>query len=194
MSMNEDKLKKIKKIGERTEKNTLMEIRVNFAKDILIPKTMRVFKEIKEKVYPMDTAIHNGLGIALANETGKTSVVNLGGITVWMEDGRKFSMYSAYDPVEELVEFVVVITPLFHIEDLFEAAAIYCNKPMPSIGMPVEFDTGRNTCMTHLTGKVMYEDKQKISWPLVNGEAYAEYLCGMTECIMELCSEICGKA
>lgn len=194
MSMQEEKLKKIKKIGERAEKNTLMEIRVNFAKDILIPKTMRVFREIKEKVYPMDTTIQNGLGIALANETGKTSVVNLGGITVWMEDGRKFSLYSAYDPVEELVEFIVVITPLFHIEDLFEAAAIYCNKPMPSIGMPVEFDTGRSTYMTPLTNKVMYVDKQKISWPLVDGEAYADYLSGMSECIMELCSEICGKA
>jgi hypothetical protein len=192
--MQEEKLKKIKKIGERAEKNTLMEIRVNFAKDILIPKTMRVFREIKEKVYPMDTTIQNGLGIALANETGKTSVVNLGGITVWMEDGRKFSLYSAYDPVEELVEFIVVITPLFHIEDLFEAAAIYCNKPMPSIGMPVEFDTGRSTYMTPLTNKVMYVDKQKISWPLVDGEAYADYLSGMSECIMELCSEICGKA
>lgn len=195
MSIKEEKEKKIRKIGDRAESNTRMEIRVGFAKDVLIPKTMKVFKEIKERLSPMETSIHNGLSISLAAITGLTSIVNLGGITVWMEDGRKFSMYSGYDPEVDLVELIVVINPIFPIDDLFAAAEIYCSKPMPCIGMPPEFDgKKRNTHAVSLTAKrMMFIDEQPIRWPLVSGDSYEAYLRGITDCMMDLCSEICGK-
>ena len=186
--------------GEQAEANALMEIRVNFARDMLIPKMARFVKETHQRVHPVPCLIHKAISYDLAEQCGDefNNVVNLGGITVKLLPSSRetsVSVFTAYDPKASVLKYIVAFHPLMRLKsDLFNAVVQADGKTMPhlkveEIGGPAECYIERKFGASGLEVNIC---NTKFQWPCLRGHNFYDYLNNMWSFAADLTFELAG--
>jgi len=200
MSLNTEIETAVSLSGEQAEANALMEIRVNFARDILIPKMVRFVKETHQRVYPVPCLVHKAVSYDLADKCGDefNSVVNLGGITVKPLPASRetsISFFTAYDPKASVLKYIVAFHPLMRLKsDLFNAIVQTDGKDIPhlkveEIGGPIEYYIERKFGSYGLEINVF---NTKFQWPCLRSHNFYDYLNNMWSFAADLTFELAG--
>ncbi len=164
--------------GRDAEKNTLMEIRVGFAKDVLIPKMMRWATETKDKVSPLICSVNKALSFDLVNLCGDefSNEVNLGGITMYTRPQVSLSIFGSYEPVSSTIRHIVLIDPAIEIgSDVFSILTDQYRSSVPVIQVGESARSRR----PNFAGREMHIVSTVIEWPKLSGQAYLQYLNDM---------------
>lgn len=186
----------VRRRGEDAEANALLEVRVGFAKDKLIPKSIRWAKETADALHPLPTKIHRAISLDLFEMTGGfQKEVNLGGITVHPVVGRKeinFSIFGAYDPLNGILSYIVIMSPLIPLKDsIFKTIENTTSKPAPVLKVD-----GESKCYDYsfqiTTTKCGEVRAVKVEWPHINSERYAQYLQEMWMYVSDLVFALAG--
>jgi hypothetical protein len=123
--------------AKKSEKDTLVEIRVAFAKDILIPTTTRMIKELVEKLRPLTVQVSKPLDICLKGFLSHLSgididMMNLGGINIHTPQNKFIQLFYGYNVgLERLYTFVGLIPAVKYDVDLFAACSLLTKKEVP---------------------------------------------------------------
>lgn len=199
MNVESAKIEAIKAIGQRVQENALMEIRVGFAKDILIPRMARFVKETQQHLHPLNCNIHKSLSYDLVDVCGPefANVVNLGGITVFPVKKCGYttiSVFTAYDPRESVLKYIVAFSPLLKLKtDLFEAIGLADGKKTPVLSNNSD-----------ITADVYVERKfaplgreadihcTALPWTCMNGDSFFNYLESMWEFVADFTFALAG--
>jgi len=187
------------KAGEMAEDNARMEIRVGFAKDKLIPYTMRFMKELSENLKPLVTRLNKAQGVELSDflegarlKSGEVvdphSIMNLGGITIYCKPESSINIFCGYVPREEIIQVMVGFQPrIEYPQDLWEACSILSRKPIPYLKLKdsslaeqvtfkmLQFHRRKDAVSSHIN-KEINVISIKAGWPLICGEEFFAYL------------------
>jgi hypothetical protein len=187
----------VRKRGEDAEENALIEVRVGFAKDKLIPKFVRWAKETADVLHPLQTKVHRAISLDLFEMTGKGfhGEVNLGGITVHPVVGNRaisFSIFGSYDPLNGILSYIILLSPLIPLKDsIYKTIENTMAKPAPKLKVDVE-----SKCYDYSfqisTSKCGEVRATKVEWPHINSERYAQYLQEMWMYVSDLVFALAG--
>lgn len=199
------------KAGLMTEKNAIMEVRVNFAKEVLFPKVARFTKELSEIVKPIPSTISKGLSADLAwllegnTSNGPvehySSVLNLGGINLKFDDknptNTSLGIHFGYRPEESCIcMYVATAEGLeYHdIHDLFNLARSTYQRetPFPKIKLLDKAEMGGTSYKLKNKNMEISVLRTNIVWPIVTGDAFYNYITDCLVYIQDIALEICN--
>lgn len=184
-------------LGERAESNIRLEIRVDFAKDRLVPKVGRFVKELQESVKPIPTIIHKALSSDLSwflkdfESVGvePSKIMNLGGITIKnssiVDKAADVAVLFGLEPECQKVHMYVEIGRAIAYpanlpesdRNIFDICKIISENKLPSLqlknGEVSESDTYE---YVRPNGKEVHVLENIFNWPLVSGDNFFEYI------------------
>lgn len=123
--------------AKKAERDALTEIRVGFAKDILVPTATRVVKELVEKLRPLSVQVSKPLDACLRGFLSRLSginidMMNLGGINIFMPQDKVIQLFYGYDcDLQRLYTFVGLVPVVKYDLDLFAACSLLTKKETP---------------------------------------------------------------
>jgi hypothetical protein len=182
----------ISRRGREAEKNTLMEIRVGFAKDTLIPKMMRWATETKDKISPLIGSIHKALSFDLVNMCGDefSNEVNLGGITVYPQPQVSVSVFGSYEPICSTIRYIVILDPVIETgNDVWSLVSEQYKTPIPEMLYAGESLKSRRP---NFAGREMNIVSSVVEWPRISGQGYIKYLEDMWDYTADLLFILAG--
>ena len=182
----------ISRRGKEAEKNTLMEVRVGFAKDILIPKMMRWATETKDKISPLIGSIHKALSFDLVNMCGDefSNEVNLGGITVYPQPQVSVSVFGSYEPICSTIRYIVILDPVIETgNDVWSLVSEQYKTPIPEMLYAGESLKSRRP---NFAGREMNIVSSVVEWPRISGQGYIKYLEDMWDYTSDLLFILAG--
>lgn len=198
------------KAGLMTEKNALIEVRVNFAKEVLFPKVARFTKELSEIIKPIPSTITKGLSADLAwllegnTSNGPvehySSVLNLGGINLKFDEknptNTSIGIHFGYRPEESCICMYVATAEGLQYDgfhNVFDLARLTYQKeaPFPKIRLSDKAEMGGTAYKLRNNDKEISVLRTNIVWPLMTGDAFYNYISDCLIYIQDTVLEIC---
>ena len=175
--------KALKEKEIQAEKQARLEIRVAFAKELLIPKMAAFVKRKIEELHPLQCSYHKPLSYDLVTVCGEAYAheVNLGGLLVRPSLSNRdivFSIFGSYDPLNSMLKTTIALNPVTKMDvDIFKSTSMLTGKPIPEISID---SAALNNSSVYLTeagcGKQLHVDQTEVLWPYIDGDAYSRYL------------------
>lgn len=189
----------IQEKGIMAERQARLEVRVNFAKEILIPKMARFAKEKIEQLNPLQCGYHKALSYDLVTVCGDkfAKEVNLGGLLIRPSMANRdivFSLFGSYDPIDSILKTIVAITPNTTMEvDVFTSTRLLTGKLIPEVGRD---SAAINNSTVYVEagpdGKELHVDCTELVWPHMDGEYYFKYLNDLWEYTADILFAVAG--
>lgn len=198
-----------KKAGEMVERNTRLEIRVDFAKERLIPPVARFMKELSEVVKPIPSTIVRGLNpdmysildgavLKSGGELNVSGVMNLGGINIKcspMSNSSYLNLLVGFRPNEEIISIFACLRPkIDYPQDLWDACSIVVSKEIPRLKLK------DGTTAPQGTFKAIKSDKREINvleakapWPMICSEEFYSYLSAAWALVADTSFDLIGE-
>ena len=125
--------------GVEAEKQARIEVRVNFAREILVPSMARFSAEKSAYLKPLLSGAHKALGYDLTNVCGEkfSKEVNLGGLFVRpsvTDYSVIFNIFGSYNPIDSTLKTILAFNPVTHMDvDIFTSTKTITGKMIPEI-------------------------------------------------------------
>ena len=185
--------------GLMAEEQARLEVRVNFARELLITKMARFVKEKIETMHPLQCSQHKALSYDLVTVCGDkfAKEVNLGGLLVRPSIANRdivFSLFGSYDPIDSVLKTIVAITPNTAMEvDVFTSTRLLTGKPIPEVGKDsAAINNSTVYVETGPSGKELHVDCTELVWPHMDGESYFKYLNDLWEYTADVLFAVAG--
>ena len=198
-----------KKAGEMVERNTRLEIRVDFAKERLLPPVARFMRELSEVVKPIPSTIIRGLNTDMSHalegamlksgkEINHSQIMNLGGINIKCDptsNNSYINLLVGFKPNEEVISIFACLKPkIDYPQDLWDACSIVVSKEIPKLKLK------DGTTAPQGTFKAVRSDKREVNvleakaaWPLICGDEFYVYLSAAWALIADTSFDLIGE-
>jgi len=198
-----------KKAGEMVERNTRLEIRVDFAKERLLPPVARFMRELSEVVKPIPSTIIRGLNTDMSHalegamlksgkEINHSQIMSLGGINIKCDptsNNSYISLLVGFRPNEEIISIFACLKPkIDYPQDLWDACSIVVSKEIPKLKLK------DGTTAPQGTFKAVRADKKEVNvleakaaWPLICGDEFYSYLSAAWALVADTSFDLIGE-
>lgn len=198
-----------KKAGEMVERNTRLEIRVDFAKERLLPPVAKFMRELSEVVKPIPSTIVRGLNTDMSHalegamlksgkEINHSHIMNLGGINIKCDptsNNSYINLLVGFKPNEEIISIFACLKPkIDYPQDLWDACSIVVSKEIPKLKLK------DGTTAPQGTFKAVRSDKREVNvleakaaWPLICGDEFYVYLSAAWALIADTSFDLIGE-
>ena len=193
--------KAIKEKETQAEKQARLEIRVAFAKELLIPKMAAFVKRKIEELSPLQCSYHKALSYDLVAVCGEeySNEVNLGGLLVrpsLADRSIVFSLFGSYDPVNSVLKTIVAFNPVTKMDvDIFKSTSMLTGKPIPELEIDsAAFNNSSVYLIETSCGRQLHVDQTEVLWPYIDGAAYARYLSDIWDYTADVLFAVSGPS
>lgn len=197
-----------KKAGEMVERNTRLEIRVDFAKERLLPPVARFMRELSEVIKPIPSTIVRGMNdmshalegamLKSGKEINHSQIMNLGGINIKCDptsNNSYINLLVGFKPNEEVISIFACLKPkIDYPQDLWDACSIVVSKEIPKLKLK------DGTTAPQGTFKAVRSDKREVNvleakaaWPLICGDEFYVYLSAAWALIADTSFDLIGE-
>lgn len=200
-------------LGELTERNARIEIRVDSAKDVFVPKVARLVKGIQESVRPLPSIIHKSLSSDLKfflddfeaiNIADTSKLMNLGGITIknssMIAGAGNIAVFFGLDVDNgKLMMYVEVNKRLDYpanlpVQDMniFSICRIVKERAIPVMSLK-NSKTAEEYAYTMVVPykREVHVLESRFYWPLVSGDMFFDYINNAWEFVKDPLFELC---